>query len=73
MIIPTTVKLPFLVTKEKEHSPEGRFALHFYGHKIIHKNRVMYKYYPLRFDGEIARFKARKEAREYASYRLGID
>jgi len=73
MITLTTVNLPFIVNKEEEHSPEGSFSLYFYSRKIIHNNRVRYKYEPLRFDGELARFKSKKDAREYASYRLGID
>ena len=73
MITLTTVNLPFIVNKEKEHSPEGRFALYFYSRKIIHKNRVRYKFEPLRFDGKEARFKSRKDAKDYAKYRLAID
>ena len=73
MITPLTQCLPFIVNKEEEHSPEGSFSLYFYSRKIIHNNSVRYKYEPLRFDGELARFKTRKDAKEYASYRLGID
>jgi hypothetical protein len=73
MITLTTVNLPFIVNKEKEHSPEGSFSLYFYSRKIIHKNKVRYKFEPLRFDGEVARFKSRKDAKRYAQYRLGID
>jgi hypothetical protein len=73
MITLPTVNLPFIVNIEKEHSPEGRFALYFYSRKVIHKNRVRYKFEPLRFDGELARFKSRKDARAYAKYRLAID
>ena len=73
MIIPTDQNLPFIVNKEKEHSPEGSFTLYFYSRKIIHKNKVRYKFEPLRFDGEVARFKSRKDAKRYAQYRLAID
>ncbi len=73
MITPTTQCLPFLVNKEKQHSPEGSFSLYFYSRKIIHKNRVRYKYEPLRFDGELARFKSRKDAKAYARHRLALD
>lgn len=73
MITLTTENLPFIVNKEKEHFKEGIFSLYFYSRKIIHNNRVRYKYEPLRFDGEQARFKTRKDAREYAKARLGID
>jgi hypothetical protein len=73
MITLTTVNLPFIVNKEKEHSSEGSFSLYFYSRKIIHNNRVRYKFEPLRFDGELARFKSRKDAKDYAKYRLAID
>lgn len=73
MITPLTQCLPFIINKEEEHSPEGSFALYFYSRKIIHKNRVRYKYEPLRFDGREARFRTRKDAKDYASYRLALD
>lgn len=73
MITPITTNVPFIVNKERKHSPEGSFTLYFYSRKIIHKNKVKYKFEPLRFDGKEARFKSRKEAKEYASYRLAID
>jgi hypothetical protein len=74
MIVSSTVTNPFIVNKDGDKdSPEGRFTLHFYNRKIIHENRVMYKYYPLRFNGELARFKTKNEAKDYARYRLGID
>ncbi len=73
MIISITENLPFIVNKEKEHFKEGIFSLYFYSRKIIHNNKVKYKYEPLRFDGEEARFKTRKDAFEYAKHRLGID
>jgi len=73
MITLPSVNLPFIVNIEKEHSPEGRFALYFYSRKVIHKNKVRYKFEPLRFDGEVARFKSRKDAKSYARYRLALD
>jgi hypothetical protein len=73
MITPLTQCLPFIVNKEKEHSSEGSFTLYFYSRKIIHKNKLRYKYEPLRFDGKEARFKSRKDAKRYAQYRLGLD
>jgi hypothetical protein len=73
MITPITQNIPFIVNKEKEHSSEGTFSLYFYSRKIIHKNKVRYKFEPLRFDGELARFKSRKDAKRYAQYRLGLD
>ena len=75
MITLTTVNLPFIVNKEKtkDESDEGMFSLYFYSRKIIHNNRLRYKFEPLRFDGKQARFKTRRAAKEYARYRLGID
>ena len=75
MITLTTVNLPFIVNKEKTkgETDEGMFSLYFYSRKIIHNNKLRYKFEPLRFDGKQARFKTRKDARRYAQYRLGID
>ena len=75
MITLTTVNLPFIINKEKtkDETDEGMFSLYFYSRKIIHKNKVRYKFEPLRFDGKQARFKSRKDAKRYAMYRLGID
>ena len=75
MITLTSVNLPFIISKEKtkDETQEGMFALYFYSRKIIHKNKLRYKFEPLRFDGKQARFKSRKDAKSYAQYRLGID
>jgi len=75
MITLTTVNLPFIINKEKtkDEKQEGMFALYFYSRKIIHNNKLRYKFEPLRFDGKQARFKTRKDAKRYAQYRLGID
>lgn len=73
MITLTTVNCPFIINKEKQHFSEGSFSLYFYSRKIIHNNKLRYKYEPLRFDGKQARFKSRKDARAYAKYRLAID
>jgi hypothetical protein len=73
MITPTTFNLPFIINIEKELSPEGKFTIYFYSRKIIHKNKVRYKFEPLRFRGELARFKSKKDAKQYARYRLAID
>ncbi len=37
------------------------------------KEGKKYRYLPLRFEGEEARFKQRKDAEEYARYRLALD
>ena len=75
MITLTTVNLPFIINKEKEkdEKQEGNFSLYFYSRKIIHKNQLRYKFEVLKFDGKVARFKSRKDAREYARYRLALD
>ena len=74
MIVPTTVTKPFIVNRDRDKdSPEGRFFLYFYQQKIIHNNTVMYRYFPLRFNKQLARFKTKKDAKDYARYRLGID
>ena len=73
MITPVTQCLPFIINKEKQHSEEGSFTLYFYSRKIVHKNKVRYKYEPLRFDRQTARFKSRKDAKAYAKYRLALD
>ena len=75
MITLTTVNLPFIINKEKtkDECDEGMFSLYFYSRKIIHKNRLRYKFETLKFDGKQARFKTRKQAKDYARYRLGLD
>ena len=73
MITPVTQCLPFIINKEKQHFSEGNFSLYFYSRKIVHKNKVRYKYEPLRFDGQEARFKTKSDARKYAKYRLALD
>lgn len=75
MITPITQNIPFIINKEKtkDEKQEGMFSLYFYSRKIIHKNKLRYKYESLKFDGKQARFKTRKDAKEYAQYRLGLD
>ena len=75
MITLTTTNLPFIINKEKtkDETDEGMFSLYFYSRKIIHNNRLRYKFDTLKFDGKQARFKTRKEAKAYARYRLALD
>ena len=75
MITLTSVNLPFIVNKEKskDEYQEGMFSLYFYSRKIIHNNQLRYKFEVLKFDGKQARFKSRKEAKEYARYRIALD
>ena len=65
--------LPFIVKKEDEYTEEGNYSLHLFSRIVITKEGKKYRYLPLRFEGEIARFRKRKEAEEYARYRLALD
>lgn len=65
--------LPFIVKKEAQRTEEGSYSLHLFSRIVITKEGKKYRYLPLRFEGEIARFRKRKEAEEYARYRLAID
>jgi len=65
--------LPFIVKKEDEYTEEGSYSLHLFSRTVITTEGKKYRYLPLRFEGELARFKKRKEAEEYARYRLAID
>lgn len=64
---------PFIVTKEKEMKEEGRYSLHLFSRTVITKEGKKFRYLPLRFEGELARFRKRKDAIEYARYRLALD
>lgn len=79
MIVPTLNKkgktpAPYQVSKEKTdlHHPEGQFIVWTYNKKVIVDNKVMYKYSPLRYDQELARFKSKKDAKEYGRYLMGL-
>ena len=64
---------PFIVTKQKERTEEGRYSLHLFSRTVITTEGKKYRYLPLKFEGELARFRKRKEAEEYARYRLALD
>jgi len=64
---------PFIVTKQKERSVEGRYSVHLFSRTVITTEGKKFRYLPLRFEGELALFKKRKEAVDYARYRLGLD
>ena len=64
---------PFIVTKEKEMTEEGRYSLHLFSRTVITKEGKKFRYLPLRFEGELARFRKRKDAEDYARYRLALD
>jgi len=69
--------LPFIINKEGKKIKEGNFSIYFFSRTVIDKegNRYVkkYRYCPLRFEGELARFKKRKDAIDYARHRLALD
>jgi len=65
--------LPFIVKKEDEYTEEGCYSLHLFSRIVMTKEGKKYRYLPLRFEGLEARFKKRKDAEEYAKYRLAIN
>ena len=65
--------LPFIVKKEDEYTEEGSYSLHLFSRTVITKEGKKYRYLPLKFEGEEARFKKRKDAEDYARYRLALD
>jgi len=65
--------LPFIVKKEAERTEEGSYSLHLFSRTVITREGKKYRYLPLKFEGEEARFKKRKDAEDYARYRLAID
>ena len=64
---------PFIVKKEDEYTEEGSYSLLLFSRTVITKEGKKYRYLPLRFEGELARFRKRKEAEDYARYRLALD
>ena len=64
---------PFIVKKEYEYTEEGIYSLHLFSRTVITKEGKKYRYLPLRFEGALARFRKRKEADDYARYRLALD
>ena len=65
--------LPFIVKKEDERTEEGCYSLHLFSRTVITKEGKKFRYLPLKFEGELARFRKRKEAEDYARYRLALD
>jgi hypothetical protein len=77
MIIPILNKRgntpkPYQITKERVEHKEGKFIVWKYHKKVIVNNQVMYKYSPIRYDQELARFKTRKDAKEFGRYIVGL-
>ena len=64
---------PFIVKQEYEYTEEGIYSLHLFSRTVITKEGKKFRYLPLRFEGELARFKKRKDAEDYARYRLALD
>ena len=65
--------LPFIVKKEEERTEEGCYSLHLFSRTVITTEGKKFRYLPLRFEGELALFKKRKDAEDYARYRLALD
>ena len=68
---------PFIINKEGKKIKEGNFSIYFFSRTVMDRegNRYVkkYRYCPLRFEGELARFKKRKDAIAYARHRLALD
>jgi hypothetical protein len=64
---------PFIVKKEDEYTEEGSYSLHLFSRTVITKEGKKYRFLPLRFEGEEARFRKRSDAEDYARYRLALD
>lgn len=82
MLLPKTafqdsILPPFIIQKEDKKNPEGNFIINFFSKVVLDKegNRYVkkYRYLPLRFEGEYARFRKRKDAEDYARHRLALD
>ena len=65
--------LPFIVKKEAVTTEQGSYSLHLFSRIVITKEGKKYRYLPLRFEGEEARFRKRKDAEDYGRYRVGLD
>lgn len=65
--------LPFIVKKEAQRTEDGSYSLHLFSRIVMTKEGKKYRYLPLRFEGELARFRKRKDAEDYARYRLALD
>jgi len=65
--------LPFIVKKEAKRTEDGVYSLHLFSRTVITKEGRKYRYLPLKFEGELAMFRKRKDAEEYARYRLALD
>ena len=68
------LRKPFILVKDKSYvnHPEGRWTIHFFLRTVIKQNKKCFKYAVYRHCGHSVRFKTRKEAKEYAYYRLGM-
>jgi len=63
---------PFIVTKQKESTEEGRYSLHLFSRIVMTREGKKYRFLPLRYEKELALFKTKKDAEEYGRYRLGL-
>jgi len=62
--------LPYIVKKEGKKQSEGNFSIYLYSKQV---DVDSFKYSVLKFDGEVAWFRNRKLATDYARYRLALD
>jgi len=65
--------LPFIVKKEAKRTEDGVYSLHLFSRIVMTKEGKKYRYLPLKFEGELAMFRKRKDAEDYARYRLALD
>ena len=84
MLLPKTafqdaILPPFIVKKEGEYTEEGIYSLHLFSKVVLDKDEKSgtyvkkFRFLPLRYDGEYARFRSRNDAIQFARYRLGLD
>lgn len=84
MLLPKTafqdsILPPFIIQKEDKKNPEGNFILHFFSKVVLDKDEKSgtyvkkFRFLPLRYEGQYARFRSRKDAEDAARYRLGLD
>ena len=64
---------PFIVKKEEERTEDGSYSLHLFSRIVMTKEGKKYRYLPLKFEGELAMFRKRSDAEDYARYRLALD
>jgi hypothetical protein len=70
---------PYLVSKDFKKNPEGNFSIYFFSKVVIErdetsgKHEKKFRFIQLRYEQSPALFVKRKEAIQFARYRLGLD